>query len=187
MHENFTTSSEPFSVRRFEARDREAVLALWPEDVMHSESGSQTIDVLVNSVEDAIAGKHHVWVAEALGRIIGSAAVIPSDLSLAHLRYLYVVPEFAERQVVARGLAEMAIRDAYERGYLKLLVHSNLPPNRLAAALHELGFEFSRERETDGEHVLEFYQNLYERPQIFRSEAALPGVIRTPRIAGRSS
>jgi hypothetical protein len=26
------------------------------------------------------------------------------------------------------------------------------------------------------EHVLEFYQNLYERPQTFRSETALPGV-----------
>jgi GNAT superfamily N-acetyltransferase len=165
MHENFPTSSEPFSVRRFEVRDREAVLALWPADVMHLLPGSETIDVLISSVQDAIAGKHHVWVAEAFGRIIGSAAVIHSDFSLAHLRYLYVVPDFAERQVVARGLAETAIRDAYERGYLKLVVHSNLPPSRLATALHDLGFEFSRERETGGQHVLEFYQNLYERPQ----------------------
>jgi hypothetical protein len=147
---------------------------------MHSLPGSQTIDMLINSVEGAIAGKHRVWVAEAFGRIIGSAAVIHSDFLLAHLRYLYVVPDFAERQVVAKGLAQTAIRDAYERGYLKLVVHSNLPTSRLATALHDLGFEFSRERDTDGEHVLEFYQNLYERPQTFRPEAALPGVIRGP-------
>ena len=165
MQDSFTISSEPFSVRRFDARDRDAVLALWPADVMHSLPGPETLDMLINSVEGAIAGKHHVWVAEAFGRIIGSAVVIGNDESLAHLRYLYVAPDFAERQVVARGLAQTAISDAYERGYLKLVVHSNLPPSRLATTLHDLGFEFSRERETGGEHVLEFYQNLYERPQ----------------------
>jgi len=120
--------TEPFSVRPFEARDHEAVLALWPAALMHSPPGSETIDVLIDSVEGAIAGKHHVWVAEAFGRIIGSAAVIRNNASLAHLRCLHVAPDFAERHVVARGLAEMAIRDAWERGYLKLVVHTNLPP-----------------------------------------------------------
>src|SRR6266481_3323264 len=105
VHENFTTSSEPFSVRRFEARDREAVLALWPADVMHSPPSSETVDVFINCIEGAVAGKHHVWVAEAFGRIIGSAAVIHNDASLAHLRYLCVAPVFAERQVIARDLA----------------------------------------------------------------------------------
>jgi N-acetylglutamate synthase-like GNAT family acetyltransferase len=165
MHENFTTSPRPFSVRRFEARDRKAVLALWPADVMHPLAGSQSVDLLINSIEGAIAGKHHMWVAEAFGQIIGSAAVIHNDASLAHLRYLYVAPDFADRHVIARGLAERAIRDAYERGYLKLIIHSNLPPSRLTSVLHDLGFEFSRERLMDGEHVLEFYQNLYERPR----------------------
>ena len=113
VHDNFTTSSEPFSMRRFEARDREAVLALWPADVMHSLPGLETIDVLINSLDGAIAGKHHVWVAETSGRIVGSAAIIHNDASLAHLRYLCVAAEVAERQVVARGLAQMAIRDAY--------------------------------------------------------------------------
>jgi hypothetical protein len=37
MYENFTTSSEPFFVRRFEARDRETALALGPADVMHQQ------------------------------------------------------------------------------------------------------------------------------------------------------
>jgi N-acetylglutamate synthase-like GNAT family acetyltransferase len=165
MSENYTTSTEPFSVRRFEARDREAVLALWPAAVILLQPGSDTIDVLINSVEGAIAGKDHVWVAEASGRIIGSAAVISINDSLAHLRCLCVAPDVAERHLVARGLAELAIRDAYKRGYLKLVVHTNLPPSRLTAALHELGFEFSRERATGEAHVLEFYQNLYEKPR----------------------
>jgi N-acetylglutamate synthase-like GNAT family acetyltransferase len=165
MNETFTTSSEPFSVRRFELRDHDGVLALWPAAVMHFQSDADTFDVLIDSVEGAAAGKDHVWVAEAYGRIIGSAAVIPVNVSQAHLRCLCVAPNVAERDVVARGLAEMAIRDAYKRGYLKLVVHTNLPPCRLTVALHDLGFEFSRERSTGGEHVLEFYQNLYEWPR----------------------
>jgi hypothetical protein len=87
------------------------------------------------------------------------------------LRCLCVDPAVADRHVVARGLAERAIRDAYKRGYLKLVVHTNLPPCRLTAALHDLGFEFSRERSTGEEHVLEFYQNLYERPWPSSSQA----------------
>jgi N-acetylglutamate synthase-like GNAT family acetyltransferase len=161
----FTTSSGPFSVRRFEARDREAVLALWPADLTHSQAGLGTIDVLVDSVEGALDGKHHVWVAEAFGQIIGSTAVMRHDASQAHLRCMCVAPGFAERHTVARGLAEVAIRDAWERGYLKLVVHTNLPPSRLTVDFHDLGFEFSREHSMNGEHVLEFYQNLYERPQ----------------------
>lgn len=164
MNEHFTTSPEAFSVRRFEAPDHEAVLALWPAGVMHSQPESDVLDVLINSVQGAIAGKDHVWVAEASSRIIGSAAVIHINDSLAHLRCLCVAPDVAERHIIARSLAQVAITDAYKRGYLKLVVHTDLPPCRLTAALHELGFEFSRERLTGNEHVLEFYQNLYETP-----------------------
>lgn len=159
------TLAEAFSVRQFEAKDHEPVLALWPVAAMHLQPGSDTIDVLINSIEGAIAGKDHLWVAEAAGRIIGAVAVIRINASLAHLRCLCVAADFAERQVVARGLAEMAITDAWERGYLKLVVHTHSPPDRLAAPFRDLGFEFARERSTGGQHVLEFYQNLYERPR----------------------
>ena len=37
---------------------------------------------------------------------------------------------------------------------------------RVAAYCHQLGFELSRTRELDGVHVLEFYLNLYERPEL---------------------
>jgi hypothetical protein len=161
-------------VRPFEVRDREAVLGLWPADLMHSQPGAQTIDLLMNSVEGAIAGKHHVWVAEdveAVPRIVGAVAVITDNAWLAHLRYLYVAPDVTERHVVARSLAETAIRHAWERGYLKLLVRSNSPPCRPAAFLHDLGFEFSRENTMGEEHVLEFYLNLYERPRPSLSRA----------------
>jgi L-amino acid N-acyltransferase YncA len=130
---------------------------------MHAQPDVETLDVLINSVEGAIAGIHHVWVAEAGGRIIGATVVIPSNASLAHLRFIFVTPDFTDRFAVTMDLVQTAIRDARERGYLKLVVHTDSPPSRLAIRLHDLGFEFSRERSVSGEHVLEFYQNLYER------------------------
>jgi N-acetylglutamate synthase-like GNAT family acetyltransferase len=138
------------------------VLALWPTSEIDSSLDSKIVEV----VDGAIGGRHQVWVAESYGRIIGSVGVIRDNALVAHLRYLSVAPDLADGQAVATCLTERAIRDAYERGYLKLVVHSSLPPNRLTTVLHNLGFEFSRERDTGGEHVLEFYQNLYERPQL---------------------
>jgi N-acetylglutamate synthase-like GNAT family acetyltransferase len=167
MNENFTTSSEPFSVRRFEMRDREAVLALWPATVVtQAQPDLQTIQLMIDSVEGAIAGKDHLWVAEARGRIIGSVAVIRDTASLAHLRCLCVASDIVDRHAVARGLARTAITDAWDRGYLKLVVHTDFPSSRLTTViLHNLGFEFSRESSLGGEHVLEFYQNFYELPR----------------------
>lgn len=158
-------SCDTFAVRRCEARDRDAVLTLLPPDVMDSQLSRKSIHVPINSIDAVFVGKHHVWVAEAFGRIIGSVTVIRNNDSLAHLTCMCIAPGFAEGTLVARRLAEKAIRDAWDRGYIKLVVHTRLPPNRLAAELHELGFEFSRETSKGGEHMLEFYQNLYERPR----------------------
>ena len=52
-------------------------------------------------------------------------------------------------------------------GLLKLALHA--PPDieeRVASYYHRLGFELSRTREIEGVHVLEFYLNLYERPEL---------------------
>lgn len=165
MNEDVTTSSEPCSVRRFQARDRNAVLNLSPVDVMHRQADLEVADSLTTAVEGAIAGENQLWVAEASGRIVGLASLVPNTGWVAHLTWLWVAADLAERHAVAIRLAEVAIGDAWERGYLRLVVHSDLPPSPLRAFLHDLGFEFIREHLLNGDHVLEFLQNLYERPR----------------------
>jgi hypothetical protein len=113
MNENFTTSSEPFSVRRFEPRDREAVLNLWPADVMHSEPGSETVDVLIDSIEGAIAGEHHVWVAEARRRALGYRR-IPSRADSHRCSYFLRQEDARDRWHECRlgpGINKLAVRD----------------------------------------------------------------------------
>jgi hypothetical protein len=166
MNQNFNASSEPFSVRRFEAKDHPAVLALWRTAEMRLRPVSDASDVLIEPSEGDLPANHLIWVAEASGRTVGSATVIHNNPSVAYLRSLCVAPDLASPPAVARALAETAIREVYERGYLKLVVHADLRSGRLTPVLHDLGFEFSREHLFDGEHVIEFYRNLYERPQL---------------------
>jgi len=114
MNENFTTSSEPFSVRRFEAQDREAVLALWPSDIMHPQPGLETIDVLISSVAGAIAGMALVYVAPPLFAIFargaaqaaGAVAWAMMAIALAPMLRLY-------RRPLISGFALPAIAAAY--------------------------------------------------------------------------
>ena len=166
MSQDFNASIEPFAVRRFEAKDHSAIMALWRTAQTRLQPVSDRMEVLITPGEGEVPGNYFIWVAEASGRTVGSATVIQNNPSVANLRFLYVAPDVASPPAVARALAETAIREVYERGFLKLVVHTDLPSGKLNPALHDLGFEFARERRIDGERVIEFYRNLYERPQL---------------------
>jgi hypothetical protein len=44
------------------------------------------------------------------------------------------------------------------------VIHTDHSPEKLSGTLRQLSFEFSREAWLDGTHVLEFYQDIYHRP-----------------------
>ncbi len=162
-------AAAPFDVRRFQTKDYSGVMALYAEYAGH-EWALGMADLASMSREGAAAG-HQIWVAETAGRIIGSAAVISIDVRVAHFRYLSVATDQFDLRRVARAIAKLAVVDAWERGYLKLIVHTKTPANRVAPDLHDMGFEFSREHDVHGEHLLEFYQNLYELPGFLTRQA----------------
>ena len=106
-------------------------------------------------------------VAEVDGRIIGTVAIVEATPDVGHLHWLRVDPRYQSDRKVARRLARAVAEHARDVGLLKLALHA--PPDveqRLASYYHRLGFEFSRTRESDGLHVLEFYLNLYEKPEL---------------------
>jgi predicted N-acetyltransferase YhbS len=100
------------------------------------------------------------------GRIIGTLAVVEASPDVGHLHWLRVDPARQADRMVARALARAAAEHAREVGLLKLAMHAPADAEeRLASYYHQLGFEFSRARELNGVHVLEFYLNLYETPE----------------------
>jgi N-acetylglutamate synthase-like GNAT family acetyltransferase len=105
------------------------------------------------------------WVAEAEHRLIGMAVLSIDNQSLAQLTYLHVSDEGPRHAPAARALAEIAIREAWDGGSLKLVVHADIPASHVIEYMHELGFEFARTHSLGRERVVEFYRNLYEPPR----------------------
>ena len=119
-------------------------------------------------------------VAEAQGRVIGTVAVVEASPDVGQIHWLRVDPRWQADMTVARRLAGAAVRHAREVGLLKLAVHAPAEAEeRVAAYYHELGFEFSRARDVEGVHVMEFYVNLYDRPQPRESPGTGPAGART--------
>ena len=100
-------------------------------------------------------------------RVIGTVAVVEGRQDVAHLHWLRVDPGWPDDVAVRRALIRTAAAHARDVGLLKLAMHAPADiEQRVVAYYHRLGFELSRTRDRDGVHVLEFYLNLYERPEL---------------------
>jgi N-acetylglutamate synthase-like GNAT family acetyltransferase len=156
---------EGISVRPYAPADRAEVERLLTQGLLpgHVDYESREAERIRGSFGSE---RERFLVAEAGGRVVGTVAVVEGSPDVAHLYWLRVEPEWQPRFTVARRLSLAAAAHAREVGLLKLVVQAPADAEqRVASYYHELGFEFSRSREIDGRHVLEFYLNLYERPQ----------------------
>jgi N-acetylglutamate synthase-like GNAT family acetyltransferase len=166
-------SFDTFRVRSFKATDQAQVMQL------HAAAApSGFVDCDCAAKIDEIDEKYfrraqdHFWVAEAQGQIVGTVAMYVNDDNAAHLYCLRAVDEPADLPI-RRGLVRVAAGHAYHHGCLKLVVHApdrQVDIARATEFLHRLGFEFSRHRQVEKQPVLEFYLNLYERPELLPYE-----------------
>jgi hypothetical protein len=111
---------------------------------------------------EVVSGRQSAWVAEAEDRLIGMAVLSIESRILARLTYLHVAGDGFQHAPAAKALANIAIREAWNGGYLKLAVHTHIPASHVIEYMHELGFEFARTHSSSSERVVEFYRNLYE-------------------------
>ena len=178
-------SFDTLLVRRFQPTDRTAVLQL------HAAASDGFVDCNCATNVDRIEETYfrrpqdHFWVAESLGRIVGTVAIYVHDDSVAHLYCLRAVDDSTDH-AIRRGLVQVAASHAHHHGCLKLVVHApdaQVDIGRAVEFLHRLGFEFSRHRQVEERSVLEFYLNLYERPELVPPEGRPR---RSARVAGRS-
>ena len=140
--------SPNFTVRPLNERDLPFARELFPDARRHLASD-----------------RHNSWLVQKAGEIVGIAVVVIENDALAHLMYLHVRPNCRNHRDATLVLAEFVLRHAWDRGYLKLVIHDRPAEPTLVSFLHELGFEFSRVHAAGHEHVVEFYRNLYEPPR----------------------
>ncbi|MDB5322366.1 MAG: hypothetical protein JWN40_3997 [Phycisphaerales bacterium] len=162
-------SFDAFLIRSFQAADRVQILRL---HAAPSPGGAVDCNCATNIdlIEETYFRRpqDHFWVAEARGEIVGTIGICMHDENVAHVYCLRTVDNLKD-DLIRKGLVQVAATHAHQQGCLKLVVHSpnaQVDISRATTFLHQLGFEFSRHREIDQRAVLEFYLNLYERPEL---------------------
>ena len=164
MYDQSTNGFEAVRVRPVEARDLATALDFFPGAMIHLR-GPDPTGTSHNYSQEFASGRQRAWVAEAEDRLIGMAVLSVESQTLARLTYLHVAGDGPHDAPAARALAEIAIRKAWDAGYLKLVVHTHIPAGHVIEYMHELGFEFARTHSSGSERVVEFYRNLYEPPR----------------------
>jgi N-acetylglutamate synthase-like GNAT family acetyltransferase len=163
-------------VRSYDARDRHEVLRLYHHGLL-----TGTPDPRDPATDLDHIGKNylkrsqdHFWVAEMNGRIVGTVAIKGEEDQIAHVRRLRVDPAWNmwHNGEIARVLIQTATYHAHQHDYLKLVLHTPVDDHWAIMFFHQMGFDYARARELQGRHLLEFYLNLYVRPdqRIFDNE-----------------
>lgn len=151
------------AVRPFVPADRDAVERLFHEGLLpgHVDYAPAEADRIREMMK---TNRQRMWVAEASGEVVGTIAVVEADRDVGQIHWLRVAPEWQQELIVPQRLTEAAADYAREVGLLKLVLQA--PPNvaeRVASYYQRAGFEYSRSRDENGRHLLEFYLNLYKR------------------------
>jgi hypothetical protein len=165
MKDQCTIDYEALRVRPLEPRDLREAVEMFPGAFMHLHPGPPAAGAAPPRLHEDVFGRQSAWVAEAEDRLIGMAVLSIESQALARLTYLHVAGDGPHHAPAARALAEVAIREAWDGGYLKLVVHTHIPASHVIEYMHDLGFEFARTHLTGSERVVEFYRNLYEPPR----------------------
>jgi ribosomal protein S18 acetylase RimI-like enzyme len=155
-----------FLIRSFGAADRSEVLHLYYHGLLagqvnQSDPASDLVDIEAAYFRRP---QDHLWVAEARSSVIGTVAISEDDAHVTHLRRLRVAPFWQLDSRVAIGLIRTAINHARFHGCVKLVFHTSLDGKRAVELLERLGFQFARIRDVAGQHLIEFYDNLYANP-----------------------
>jgi N-acetylglutamate synthase-like GNAT family acetyltransferase len=163
-----TSAGIELCLRTYHARDRREVLRLYQHGLLTGVPDPLDPAADLDYIEDVYLKRpqDHFWVAESDGEVIGSIAILVDERQIAHVRRLRVDPGWKTWHggEVARVLIQEATQHARQHDCLKLVLHTPVDDDRAIAFLHELGFEYARARELRGRHLLEFYLNLYVRP-----------------------
>ena len=93
-------------------------------------------------------------------RVIGMVGVVATKTDVAEMRRLRVTPNF-RRQGIAARLLRAALAHCRDQGFLKVLLDARLEQTAAVQLFEREGFQFSRNRETSGVQIREFYLDLY--------------------------
>lgn len=109
-------------------------------------------EVAAASTENQASGLHE--------QVIGMVGVVATKTDVAEMRRLRVTQHF-RRQGIAARLLRSALAHCRDQGFLKVLLDARLEQTAAVQLFEREGFQFSRNRESAGVRIREFYLDLY--------------------------
>ncbi|MEM6550952.1 MAG: GNAT family N-acetyltransferase [Planctomycetota bacterium] len=155
-------ASPPMQVRSFESRDQERVSFLYDHGLLAGQIAPNDTGADIDNIHAAYFDdeRHHFWVAETDGRVVGMIGVASDERDTAEVRRLRVEAEL-QHTPIASALVEAALAHCKHHGYLKVRLDTRFDSDTAVGMFDKIGFQHTRTRTTPGKEMLEFYLDLY--------------------------
>ena len=161
---NPTETVEGAHVRTFRPEDQPAVEQLYTAGLLAGQIAPNDTGADIENIQEAYFDdpRHHFWVAEKDGQVVGMIGVASDESHTAEIRRLRVLPE-QQHTPIAGELLRTAVRHCKHHGYLKIVLDTRFEHDAAVSLFDRIGFQHTRTRSHHGKDMLEFYLDLYRQ------------------------
>ncbi|MEM1355691.1 MAG: GNAT family N-acetyltransferase [Planctomycetota bacterium] len=152
------------AVRSYGESDQSEVLRLYNEGLLAGQIAPNDSGADLDYIHEAyfVDERHHFWVAETGGQIMGMIGVSADEEHTAEIRRLRVDREF-QGSGIAPVLLETAIAHCKHHGFLKIRLDTRFEKDAAVDLFDRIGFQHTRTKAAPGKEMLEFYLDLYRK------------------------
>ena len=165
-NQNPIQTDEGVQVRSFRNEDQPAVSALYTAGLLAGQIAPNDTGADIENIHEAYFEdeRHHFWVAEKDGQVVGMIGVASDEPHTAEIRRLRVLGEHQDTGIAAQ-LLRTAVDHCKHHGYLKIVLDTRFERDAALHLFDKLGFQHTRTKSMHGKDLLEFYLDLYRQPK----------------------
>ncbi len=157
---------EGLIIRSFMDQDQIVVSELYTEGLLAGQIAPNDTGADIENIHEAYFEneRHHLWIAEVDGDVVGMIGVASDEEHTAEIRRLRVRKEYQHTNIPAR-LLQTAINHCHHHGYLKVRLDTRFERDAALDIFEKIGFQHTRTRNIHEKELLEFYLDLYRQPR----------------------
>ncbi|WP_236254255.1 GNAT family N-acetyltransferase [Mucisphaera calidilacus] len=149
-------------IRSYRIEDQPAVSRLYTDGLLSGQIAPNDTGADVDNVLEAYFDhdRHHFWVCELEGGVVGMIGVGSDERDTAEIRRLRVEPRLQDTDI-AQQLAETAVGHCKKHGFLKVRLDTRYKGDAVFELFSRLGFKHNRTKTLNEKDLHEFYLDLY--------------------------
>lgn len=156
-------------IRTYRAEDQPRVAELYTQGLLVGQILPNDTGVDIDDIPQAYLADRasHFWVAEEGEKIVGMIGVARASANTAEIRRLRVDKSWQDKPIAGK-LLETALKHCRAHGYLKVVLDTRFERSDAVELFERLGFQSTGAESGTPEAALEFYLDLYRRPNHHR-------------------